>query len=360
MKKLLSMIASAVLSLGLLGGCGGGNSVSGTSSSPLTTSSSEQTTSKHKLHIATTTGDLKGYTGFETEEATIRGLYEAGFRYIDYSMYGLHKNSEYMQAGWEEKAAELLAVAEELDMQFVQAHSPGGNPLSVDTSEVDNLVAATIRSIEICELLGIENNVVHPGYREGFTKEQWFEANKAFYERILPTAERCGVNVLCENSTSANLGAIYWANSGEDMREFVEYVNHPNFHACWDTGHANCEGSQYDDIMALGDELYAIHYHDNQGADTHEMPYCGTMDNDEVMQALVDVGYSGYFTFEADGENRAQRRWNGPGDECPIFEDLYPDRAPILAVGQFTRLEQEILLYQIGEYLLSQYGLLAK
>jgi hypothetical protein len=178
-------------------------------------------------------------------------------------------------------------------------------------------------------------------------------------DMIIEALER-GVNVLCENSTAANLGAIYWANSGEDMREFVEYVNHPNFHACWDTGHANCEGSQYDDIMALGEELYAIHYHDNMGADTHEMPYCGTMDNDEVMRALVDVGYSGYFTFEADGEKRAQRRWNGPGDECPIFEDLYPDRAPILAVGQFTRLEQEILLYQIGEYLLSQYGLLAK
>jgi hypothetical protein len=56
MKKLLSMIASAVLTLGLLGGCGGGNSVLGTSSSSLAASSSEQTTPKHKLHIATTTG----------------------------------------------------------------------------------------------------------------------------------------------------------------------------------------------------------------------------------------------------------------------------------------------------------------
>ena len=155
------------------------------------------------------------------------------------------------------------------------------------------------------------------------------------------------------------MGTNYWANSGADMREFVEYVNHPNFHACWDTGHANCEGSQYDDIVTLGDELYAIHYNDNMGADTHELPYCGTLDNDEVMMALVEINYSGYFTFEVDGNSRAVRRWQGPAD-LPIFDEVYPDISPILSVGKFSRFEQEVLLYQIGEYLLSKYDLLAK
>ena len=36
------------------------------------------------------------------------------------------------------------------------------------------------------------------------------------------------------------------------MVEFLNYVGHPLLHACWDTGHANCEGSQYDDIVTLG------------------------------------------------------------------------------------------------------------
>ena len=89
------------------------------------------------------------------------------------------------------------------------------------------------------------------------------------------------------------------------------------------------------------------------------MPYCGTLDNDEVMMALVEINYSGYFTFEVDGNSRAVRRWQGPAD-LPIFDEVYPDISPILSVGKFSRFEQEVLLYQIGEYLLSKYDLLAK
>ena len=57
---------------------------------PNDTDGDQQTTpSTHapKWKIATTTGDLKGHSGYETEEKAIRGLYEAGFRYIDFSMY---------------------------------------------------------------------------------------------------------------------------------------------------------------------------------------------------------------------------------------------------------------------------------
>ena len=58
-------------------------------------------------------------------------------------------------------------------------------------------------------------------------------------------------------------------------------------HACWDTGHANCEGSQYDDIITLGKELFAIHYNDNHGAkDEHLIPFLGTLNHDEIINAL--------------------------------------------------------------------------
>ena len=50
------------------------------------------------------------------------------------------------------------------------------------------------------------------------------------------------------------------------MRAFSEYVHHPLFHSCWDTGHGNVEGAQYDQILALGDDLRAVHINDNRGA----------------------------------------------------------------------------------------------
>ena len=189
-----------------------------------------------KLEIATTMGDLKGYEGFETDENVLRGLYEAGFRNIDFSMGSF----DYMQEDWREEVDLLKGLADELGMKFVQSHAASGNPLVANEQEMEDMVNSICRQIEVCEAFGIENMVVHSGYKEGLTKEDWFIQNKAFYERVLPTAEECGVNILCENSTQLNTSGNYFINSGKEMREFIKYVNHPNFHGCWDTGHGNC------------------------------------------------------------------------------------------------------------------------
>ena len=265
-------------------------------------------------------------------------------------MYSFTAGCDYMQSDWKTKIAELKDYADSLGMTFVQAHSQGGNALNA--AEFDTLVAYTLRQIEICGELGIENIVVHPGYQAGYTKQQWFDGNKTFFNALLVKAEECGVNVLCENSTSKNLGSIYWANSGADMREFIEYVDNPYFHACWDTGHGNCEGEQYDDIIALGDELYAIHFNDNLGnGDFHLIPYFGSMDCYGVLKALNEIGYSGYFTFESDGGSRTNGAWHGPNDLEILSEKTIAELSD-------DRLGQEKLLYQIGERLLSTYGML--
>lgn len=300
------------------------------------------------MKIATTTGDFKFYC--KTDEERIRELYRAGFRYIDLDMYSFTPECVYMQEDWREEVQKIKDVADELGMKFVQAHSQGGNPLSEDSEHVDFLLAATIRSIEICEILGIKNTVVHNGYMKGISKKEWFVKNKEFYEKLFPTMERCGVNVLCENSTKANMGDMYFLMSGKDMREFIEYVNHPQIHACWDTGHANCEGHQYEDIIALGDELYAIHYNDNHGKqDEHIAPFLGTLNHDEVMHALLDIGFKGYFTLECNSTLRRENCWLG----CRrTFEK---DRR--LAEPQlFMQRQIEIMMYETAEYILKSYS----
>ena len=320
-----------------------------------TIDNSPEDTPATRWEIATTTSDLKGKSGYYTDEKVLRGLHEAGFKYIDFSMYSFARNDVYMSDNWREEALKLKAVADELGMEFVQAHSQGGNPLS--SSESEFIVQATIRSIEICEVLGIKNTVVHAGWGSGLSKEEWFAKNKAFYERLLPTAEKCGVNILCENSTAANMGSNYYINTGADMLEFIQYVDHPNFHGCWDTGHANCEpGSQYDDIVTLGDEIYAIHFADNLGnADSHMMPFFGTLDINPIIQALVDIEYDGYFTLECDGKQRNQNTYSGP--EFEWIKETYPDVAVSSSPKDMTRIEQEKLLYIIAEHIIKNYPL---
>ena len=302
------------------------------------------------MKIATTTGDFGFYC--KTDEERIRELHRAGFRYIDLSMYSFTPDCVYMNDGWREEVEKIKALADSLGMKFVQAHSPGGNPLSDDAEKVDFILKATIRSIEICSLLGIHNTVVHSGFGEGLSKEEWFKRNKAFYEKLFPAMEKFGVNVLCENSTDYNMGGLYYINTGKDMREFIEYVGHPMLHGCWDTGHANCEGNQYDEIMALGDELYAIHYNDNHGAsDEHIAPFLGTLNNDEVLSALVDVGFKGYFTLEACSSLVKYNQWTGKRRRFRDDEELKL-REPQL----FMQRHIEAMMYDVAEWMLRTYG----
>lgn len=301
------------------------------------------------MKIATTTGDFGFYCDNDIER--IRELHKAGFRCVDLSMYSWKPDSVYMTDGWRDAVTALKREAEALGMQFVQAHSPGGNPLSKNPDEVEFIVAATLRSLEVCQMLGIPNTVVHPGSAQGISKEEWFEKNRAFFMRFLPTAEELGVNILTENSTDANMRGQYFANSGKDMVEFIRFVNHPRLHACWDTGHANCEGPQYDEIMALGDELYAIHYNDNHGAqDEHLMPYLGTLNHDEVIHALIDVGFQGPFTLECSSSLIKQYSW-------PNKRRAFEKDTRLANPQRFMQQKMIALMYDIAKFMLSAYNL---
>ena len=301
------------------------------------------------MKIATSTGDFKLYC--KDDVSRIAELHRAGFRYIDMEMYTFTPDCPYMQSDWKREIEKLKSFAENLEMKFVQAHSQGGNPLSDDKAHVDFIVAATIRSIEICKELGIKNTVVHSGFAKGISKDEAFERNKKFYQRLFPAMEECGVNVLIENSTKANMGDMYFVNTGKDMREFLEYVGHPQLHACWDTGHGNCEGGQYQHILDLGKELFAIHYNDNHGfKDEHLIPFLGTLNHDEIMHALIDVNYQGYFTLESVSCLIPKIYWLGGRRSFDKYSRLAEPQL-------FMQRKLEELSYQTAEYILREYNI---
>ena len=302
------------------------------------------------MKLATTTGDFRDCDYYKQ----IQFLHDAGFRYIDLSMYSPMKDDPLLlREDWREAANKLRVLATSLGMTFVQAHSPAGNPL--DEEKLDELVAITLRSIEVCGALGIPNIVVHAGWERDKTKdvgkEEYFERNRAFFRRLFPAMEVNGVNVLVENSTHANMGSRYYLYTGADMREFIEYVDHPLFHGCWDTGHANCEGEQYGEIMAIGDELYAIHYNDNHGAkDEHLAPFLGQLNHDEVMSALIDVGFDGYFTLECSSSLVRYNQWTGKRRR---FEPSSRLREPQL----FMQRHLEAMMHETVKWMLESYGI---
>ena len=305
------------------------------------------------MRLATTTGDLAPYFAEKSVAAPIRAMKATGFKHLDLSMYEIiYPGSPGLAPGdsWKHEIEAAAQIAAEEGFDFVQAHSPDGQHF-VDGEARDALLLATRRSIEACAMLGIPHTVIHAQSVPGGTPREFLRENIAFCRIFAPDAEKHGVDLLIENSASA-WNPEYYLRTGREMREFVEAAGMPRLHLCWDIGHANVQGqNQYDDILAMGGELRALHVQDNYGnEDSHVMPMAGTTNFDRVMRGLVQIGYQGDFTFEGSNTLRRQNAW--PNYRRNVMDgDRLAD--PPLSIQQ----KQLAVMYEIGRWMLTTYGI---
>ncbi len=294
------------------------------------------------MKLATTTGDFQAYT--KNQDYAISEIRKAGFKYIDYSFIMDYKHGNGIFGNnFDEYIEDMKRLSDKLQVKFVQSHSPMGDPLANDTAFIE----ATNRCIIACGMLGIKNLVVHSGYERGISKEENFCRNKEFYYKLLPTAEKYGINILTENFNKMFDPQIYWMDNAKDLREFIDFVDHPLFHCCWDTGHANLqEMPQDEELRILGKDVYALHVQDNHGrGDYHMAPFFGSLNLDCLMHGLDDIGYNGYFTFEADSML------------CSAYRKRAYDKDSRLLVPPINiKRKTESLLYDIGKHILTSYN----
>ena len=300
------------------------------------------------MKIATTIGEV--YSCFNTPAEAIRFYAGTGFKYLDYSFYSVHRrrNSPYMADDdrlWKEEIAASAEAAAENGFRFVQAHAPGYNPLR--PFEHEKSIRAIHRTIEACGMLQIPNTVIHTSFSPEHTypadKEAYYEYNRLFLMPFLETAEKYGVTICFENSTAKNMGSCYFPRTAEEMNDFAAFMDHPLLKCCWDTGHAVMEEhyDQYDDLMTLKENLRTLHIHDNNGlSDEHLAPYCGKLQFDRLIQALKDMDFKGFFTFEAE---RFVGQETGTG--------------PVGKASLEIRHDSLALLYKIGRNALETYGI---
>lgn len=254
------------------------------------------------MKLSTSTGDFGKYVDSLDQE--IRHFKGSPFRYIN-----LEQNTaDYFlcadDAPWRREVDKWGEAAAYAGVSFVFSHAPCMNAFETDEEYYHITLRAIRRSIESCALLHIPRIVVHASFSPRFTSQEFLTRNQRFYRQLLDTAERCGVMLLTENMTDHNLYVPL--DTGREVRELVDLVDHPLFAACWDTAHANlstkakAEG-QYKGITDIGDKLKGLHIADNfgDGAHHHSWPFAGIVNFDAVMQGLLDVGYDGFFNFEA-------------------------------------------------------------
>lgn len=305
------------------------------------------------MKLATTIGDFDGVVHSPAE--AVAAFEGTGFRHLDYDFYSvLFPGSPFLGDRWLDAPIEAAEVAARLGFDLVQAHAPDYNPLDARADHEAGMTA-TLRSIEACGRLGIPHMVIHPGYCDELTypegREEYVRRNIAFFEKLLPALEKHGVTACVENSAEANMGRRYFFMTGEEIADFCERMHHPLIEGCFDVGHANLRPvSLYRELVDLGGHLRALHIQDNDGScDEHMAPLCGTLDVDAVMQALLKIGYDGYFTMEATNLLRSSE-WPHPLKTAPEVTERRLARPSLELKRQAER-----LLYEIGKHILEQY-----
>ena len=307
------------------------------------------------MKLVSSTGDFTGYVNSIEEE--IKSFQGSKFKYINLEQV----DDAFLQNGeeWKRKVDAWGEAAAYAGVEFVASHSPCVNAFSSpddDTYQV--ALRAVRRSIEACHILGIPSTVVHACANTRMSYRDFWIDNKKFYRDLFDLMEKYGVTVLTENMHEF---AYFHLSTGKEMREFIDYVDHPLFAACWDTAHGNLnrkarDQGQYQCILDIGDKLKGLHISDNfgDGPHHHSWPFAGIINFDSVMQGLVDVGYRGPFTFEASytllhAVNLPYRRqvWEHKGQ---VVTKLH---SPSIALKK----QAVDLLYETGKYILQAYDL---
>lgn len=298
------------------------------------------------MKIATTIGDFSAYS--KDAIKCIEWANECGFKYLDFSFdVGYLKNTPLLTDDYIKYLDRIKNKCNELGVKFIQAHAPMGAPITKDGNYEDYMFMLR-RSIECCAYLGIENIVVHSGHENGVLKEENFRKNKDFYLSFLDFAQNLGVKILTENfNKMAYPDTWYWTDNVYDLKELVEYINHPNLAVCYDIGHANMQKTpQHEQIKHLGKYLKALHVQDNNGEiDYHFAPFFGTANYDSVISGLKEIGFNGYFTLEADCFFM-RKEFRTEFGENKLF-----------SVPLEIKLDAEKMLYKIAKHILESYGL---
>ncbi len=165
------------------------------------------------------------------------------------------------------------------------------------------------RCMETAAEFGCRTYVVHVGAHAHCTMKMPLDTLRPLaiesVEKLLPTAEKCGIILAVENSFEP-------PNSAREVMSIIKpFIGNPHIGVCYDTGHANCMMSapgkdkalyhpsvadswletgviwEDDALDILHDHIVSCHIHDNNGyADQHGMPFDGTTNWQELMPRL--------------------------------------------------------------------------
>ena len=245
------------------------------------------------------------YFDFDDFETGLQKLRAHGYDGVDYQCLGSYKNSPLYKMSDEEFENHLTKVKDCAQKNGLVIHQLHGTWPHVDDL-TDEGRAQTIEYFKKCILgakhLGCPKVIVHPimpslYWGDPYKETEDFAINKQMLTALLPTARECGVVVCLENMPFPKWTAFSYV---KNIKKLITEINDEHIKACLDVGHFNAEkGDIYEAITLLGDDLAALHIHDDRnGQDRHLLPFQGEIDWDGFIRGLRDISYKGVISLE--------------------------------------------------------------
>ena len=136
------------------------------------------------------------------------------------------------------------------------------------------------------------------------------DMNFELFTRVIPYARQYGIKIATETFGDASTFGVVdffgqydeFVKSYQRVRAVEDFRDH--FTVCMDTGHCN-KGTRFGQptaaecIRRIGTEITALHLNDNDTlTDQHKMPLSGSMDWNDIFDALDEIGYNGIYNME--------------------------------------------------------------
>lgn len=256
-------------------------------------------------------------------------LKRAGFSCCDFSLdvylknFNVYQNriNDFFSAPLDELKeyfAPHKQAAQTAGITISQMHMPYPNYVPGGTDELNEYLHSVVapKSMELCAFLECPYIVVH-GFKLshyfGSEKAEW-EKTSEFLDSIAPAAKKYGITICIENLYTGLGGHIVEgpccdaSKAAKRIDEFNERYGAQVLGFCFDTGHANLVGLDFENfITTLGNRLKVLHIHDNDGiSDLHQIPFTFTRtrenisstDWDGFVKGLKSIGYKGVLSFE--------------------------------------------------------------
>lgn len=234
--------------------------------------------------------------------------------------------------------------AKEAGITINQMHMPYPIYVPRGKDELNDYLRDVVapKSMRICAFLDCPYIVVH-GFKLqhflGSEELEWQETEK-FLDSLAPLAKELGITICIENLYTSVAGHLIEGpccnarKAAERIDRFNEKYHAEVLGFCFDTGHANLIGLDFEDfITTLGTRLKVLHIHDNDGiADLHQIP----------------------FTFTKTRENKTSTDWDGfiCGLQGIHFDKVLSfETAPVLSSFPEEMKEEALgFIAKIGQY----------